>query len=451
MSLLGNIVSSVTKAVTDPGALVSDAAKAVLPKNMAAVGDILGGIADVESGHPLQALSYLTDALKDLPQLAQGQSGAQAKDAAAPAGTAGAEPSPPPNKANQSSAASAASSPPTPESPKVNVQMFGREMVISIDDGTHTTVIAEKPVKKPVLSVRTDGGPTTAPGPGTLATTTPATLPATTTPTTTTPATPPATTTPATPPATATPATPPATTTPNSTTTGGTAGSSAGASTASPSGSASAAPTPQSPKVSVQRIGRETITSIDNGTRTTVIVQRPGHRPIVQTRLDTIAQLRANSAAAGTSGAAGASSPSPSATVNTNAAGSTAAAGTASTPTAAATASPPSASAAAAASSSTSDASSAGASSASSTSATSSSASSAATPADLQSLMALSPDQFMQAVTSGKIPDSVANSQSAMMQVQARMNQITQMNQLVTGMMAAMHQMEMSIIQNIRC
>ena len=65
--------------------------------------------------------------------------------------------------------------------------------------------------------------------------------------------------------------------------------------------------------------------------------------------------------------------------------------------------------------------------------------------------MGLSPDQFMQAVTSGKIPDSVANSQSAMMQVQARMNQITQMNQLVTGMMAAMHQMEMSIIQNIRC
>jgi hypothetical protein len=65
--------------------------------------------------------------------------------------------------------------------------------------------------------------------------------------------------------------------------------------------------------------------------------------------------------------------------------------------------------------------------------------------------MALSPDQFMQAVTSGKIPDDVANSQSAMMQVQARMNQITQMNQLVTGMMAAMHQMQMSIIQNIRC
>jgi hypothetical protein len=65
--------------------------------------------------------------------------------------------------------------------------------------------------------------------------------------------------------------------------------------------------------------------------------------------------------------------------------------------------------------------------------------------------MALSPDQFMQAVTSGKIPADVANNQSAMMQVQARMNSITQMNQLVTSMMAAMHQMQMSIIQNIRC
>ena len=77
--------------------------------------------------------------------------------------------------------------------------------------------------------------------------------------------------------------------------------------------------------------------------------------------------------------------------------------------------------------------------------------STSAAPTDLASLMALSPDQFMQAVTSGKIPPDVANDQSAMMQVQARMNQITQMNQLVTSMMAAAHQMQMSIIQNIRC
>jgi hypothetical protein len=82
---------------------------------------------------------------------------------------------------------------------------------------------------------------------------------------------------------------------------------------------------------------------------------------------------------------------------------------------------------------------------------TAASASSGSASTDLQNLMAMSPDQFLQAVQSGKIPDDVANSPSAMAQIQARMNQITQMNQLVTSMMAAMHQMQMSIIQNIRC
>ena len=264
MSFLGNIVSGVTKAVTDPGALVSDAAKAVLPKNMAAVADILGGIADVESGHPLKALTHLADALKDLPQLAQGQSGAQAKDAATPAGTPGAEPSPPPNKADQSSGADSASSPPTPQSPKVNLQMVGKQMVISIDDGTHTTVITEKPGQKPVVSVRTDKSPTTDPAPatpasGTASGTTPAsTTPASTTAPGTTPAS--ATTPDTTPASTTTPGTTPASTTPastaNNTTTGSTSISSVGASTASTSSSASPAPTPQSPKLTVEKIGR---------------------------------------------------------------------------------------------------------------------------------------------------------------------------------------------------
>ena len=124
MSLLGNIVSDVTKAVTDPGALVSDAAKAVLPKNMAAVGDILGGIADIESGHPLAGT-------QPPDRCAQGP-------AATGAGCPGEGRSHPgrhgwgravaaPNKANQSSAAEAASAPPTPESPKVNVQRSGKK------------------------------------------------------------------------------------------------------------------------------------------------------------------------------------------------------------------------------------------------------------------------------------------------------------------------------------
>jgi len=56
----------------------------------------------------------------------------------------------------------------------------------------------------------------------------------------------------------------------------------------------------------------------------------------------------------------------------------------------------------------------------------------------------------MQAITSGKLPDDVANSPSAMMQIQAKMNEITQMNQLITSIMAAQHQMQMAIVQNIR-
>ena len=36
------------------------------------------------------------------------------------------------------------------------------------------------------------------------------------------------------------------------------------------------------------------------------------------------------------------------------------------------------------------------------------------------------------------------------MQVQARLNQISQMNQMMTQMMQAAHQMQMAIIQNFR-
>ncbi len=63
----------------------------------------------------------------------------------------------------------------------------------------------------------------------------------------------------------------------------------------------------------------------------------------------------------------------------------------------------------------------------------------------------MSNDQFMQAVTSGNIPADVANNPSAMAEIQARMNQITQMNQLVTFDDGRhVHQMQMSIAQNIR-
>jgi hypothetical protein len=62
----------------------------------------------------------------------------------------------------------------------------------------------------------------------------------------------------------------------------------------------------------------------------------------------------------------------------------------------------------------------------------------------------LSDAAFMNAVRDGKISPDVAKDPNAMLQIQERMNRITQMNQLMSQMLAAMHQMAMSTIQNIR-
>jgi len=72
------------------------------------------------------------------------------------------------------------------------------------------------------------------------------------------------------------------------------------------------------------------------------------------------------------------------------------------------------------------------------------------TPADVASLLALSPTDFMKAVSSGAVPADVAGDPTAMLQIQSRVNEIAQMNQLVTSMLSATHQMQMSIAQNIR-
>ena len=72
------------------------------------------------------------------------------------------------------------------------------------------------------------------------------------------------------------------------------------------------------------------------------------------------------------------------------------------------------------------------------------------TPADVASLLALSPSDFMKAVSSGAVPADVAGDPTAMLQIQSRVNEIAQMNQLVTSMLSATHQMQMSIAQNIR-
>jgi len=64
--------------------------------------------------------------------------------------------------------------------------------------------------------------------------------------------------------------------------------------------------------------------------------------------------------------------------------------------------------------------------------------------------MKLSNQDFMNAISNGDVPDAVAKDPKAMLALQQRMNQITEMNQLMTSMLKAIHDMRMSIIQNVR-
>ncbi len=64
--------------------------------------------------------------------------------------------------------------------------------------------------------------------------------------------------------------------------------------------------------------------------------------------------------------------------------------------------------------------------------------------------MALPSDEFMKAVSSGAVPTAVAEDPGALLQIQARVNDIAQTNQMMTSMMSALHQMQMSVAQNIR-
>jgi len=56
----------------------------------------------------------------------------------------------------------------------------------------------------------------------------------------------------------------------------------------------------------------------------------------------------------------------------------------------------------------------------------------------------------MNKVANGQVPDSITKDPAKMQQLQARINQISQMNQLITQMMAAIHDMHKQVIQNIR-
>jgi len=56
----------------------------------------------------------------------------------------------------------------------------------------------------------------------------------------------------------------------------------------------------------------------------------------------------------------------------------------------------------------------------------------------------------MAAVREGKIPDDVIKDPKAMLAIQQRINHIGEMTKLMTSMMQALHDMQMSIIQNVR-
>lgn len=62
----------------------------------------------------------------------------------------------------------------------------------------------------------------------------------------------------------------------------------------------------------------------------------------------------------------------------------------------------------------------------------------------------LSDTDLMDAVKTGRIPDSVRKDAAQMAALQARIHEITEMNQMITQMLHAMHQMTMAVIQNVR-
>jgi hypothetical protein len=88
----------------------------------------------------------------------------------------------------------------------------------------------------------------------------------------------------------------------------------------------------------------------------------------------------------------------------------------------------------------------------SSSGAESSSKSSSVDPSTLSkdNFMKLSDDDLMKAVRDGKVPSEVTDSNEGMLELQARMNHISEMNQMMTTMMQSMHQVKMSVIENLK-
>jgi len=85
-----------------------------------------------------------------------------------------------------------------------------------------------------------------------------------------------------------------------------------------------------------------------------------------------------------------------------------------------------------------------------STSTTTSKSSASSDAKDVTKFFAQSDTDLMAAVRDGKLPDAVKDDPAAMQRLQLRMNEISEMNQLISQMLAAMHDMNKAVIQNIR-
>jgi len=84
------------------------------------------------------------------------------------------------------------------------------------------------------------------------------------------------------------------------------------------------------------------------------------------------------------------------------------------------------------------------------TSKTTSKSSASSDSKDITKFFAQSDTDLMAAVRDGKLPDAVKDDPAAMQRLQLRMNEISEMNQLISQMLAAMHDMNKAVIQNIR-
>jgi hypothetical protein len=86
----------------------------------------------------------------------------------------------------------------------------------------------------------------------------------------------------------------------------------------------------------------------------------------------------------------------------------------------------------------------------SSSSSSSSKSTSSSDAKDVTKFFAQSDTDLMAAVRDGKLPDAVRDDPAQMQRLQLRMNEISEMNQLISQMLAAMHDMNKAVIQNIR-